>query len=127
RQQAPGGPDVAEKAPLRRRDAQQLCVVVGVRELLQVGERADPVVQATNAQGAGLGVVARHGCAPGRTRIPADRDAQAEEGSETATRSSDVARETAAAQAMLRHRAEGRIDPATAREPRVDRASVPAS
>src|SRR3546814_5640001 len=93
-QQAPGGPDVAEQAPLRRRNAQQLCVVVGVRELLQVGERADPVVEATEAQRTGMGVVARHGRSR-KDSHPGNRDADAEDGSETATRLSDEARETA--------------------------------
>src|SRR3546814_21147704 len=73
------------QAPLRRRNAQQLCVVVGVRELLQVVERADPVVEATEAQRTGMGVVARHGRSR-KDSHPGNRDADAEEGSETATR-----------------------------------------
>src|SRR3546814_20358040 len=82
------------QAPLRRRNAQQLCVVVGVRELLQVGERADPVVEATEAQRTGMGVVARHGRSR-KDSHPGNRDADAADGSETATRLSDAAREPA--------------------------------
>src|SRR3546814_14298567 len=88
-------PILAEQAPLRRRNAQQLCVVVGVRELLQVGERADPVVEATEAQRTGMGVVARHGRSR-KDSHPGNRDADAAEGSEPAPRLSDEARETAA-------------------------------
>src|SRR3546814_2862650 len=91
-QQAPGGPDVAEQAPLRRRNAQQLRVVVGVRELLQVGERADPVVEATEAQRAGMGVVARHGRSR-KDSHPGNRDADAEEGSETRSAERRVGKE----------------------------------
>ena len=61
---APGRPHLPEQAPLRRRDADAFGVMVRIGELLQVAERADPIVVVAEAQDHPARGVTVHG-APG--------------------------------------------------------------
>ena len=63
-QQAAGRPDLAEQAPLRRRDADTLGKVIRIGELLDVAERTDAIVIAAEADGLLACGVARHGGLP---------------------------------------------------------------
>src|SRR5690606_6565556 len=59
-QLASRGPDMAEHAPLGRGNPQPPRVVVRIGDLLQVDERADPVLVVAKAERADMGVVTGH-------------------------------------------------------------------
>jgi hypothetical protein len=80
-QHAAGRPDLAEQAPLRRRDADAFRVAIRIGELLKIAQRADAEIVSAEAQDEQASGVARHG-APGK---PHPMRGDAEQRGETAT------------------------------------------